>query len=78
MPMVLLRAPRGLLDEPRALPSIPPSTSPRGAPGCPCWQLRDVAGIDHYTIIMSPTGVAEVAAEIRAGLDVRLDKEVGS
>ncbi|WP_347876342.1 hypothetical protein [Cellulosimicrobium cellulans] len=32
VPLVLLRAPRGLLDEPDALYS--PSTSPRGARGC--------------------------------------------
>ncbi len=72
----LLRAPRGLLDEP--IPLYPRDHLAAWQELLPLLAVRDVPDVNHYTIIMSPTGVAEVAAEIRAGLDVRLDKEVGS
>ena len=59
--MTLLRAPRGLLDEPQALYS--PEHLAAWRARLPVLQTRDVAGINHYTIIMSPVGVEAVAGE---------------
>ena len=61
MPLVLLRAPRGLLDEPEALYS--PEHLAVWRARLPGLRTRDVAGINHYTIIMSPPGVEAVAGE---------------
>jgi lipase len=61
VPMTLLRAPRGLLDEPQALYS--PEHLAAWRARLPVLQTRDVAGINHYTIIMSPVGVEAVAGE---------------
>ncbi len=61
VPLVLLRAPRGLLDEPEALYS--PEHLAAWRARLPGLRTRDVAGINHYTIIMSPPGVEAVAGE---------------
>lgn len=61
VPLVLLRAPRGLLDEPEALYS--PEHLAAWRERLPGLRTRDVAGINHYTIIMSPPGVEAVAGE---------------
>ncbi|MFE6237151.1 alpha/beta fold hydrolase [Cellulosimicrobium sp. NPDC057862] len=61
VPLVLLRAPRGLLDEPEALYS--PGHLAAWRARLPGLRTRDVAGINHYTIIMSPPGVEAVAGE---------------
>src|SRR5690606_29806207 len=61
VPLVLLRAPRGLLDEPDALYS--PEHLAAWRARLPGLRTRDVAGINHYTIIMSPPGVKAVAGE---------------
>ena len=61
VPIMLLRAPRGLLDEPEALYS--PEHLAAWRARLPGLRTRDVAGINHYTIIMSPPGVEAVAGE---------------
>ena len=54
----LLRAPRGLLDEPGGLyPGLPPHP-------VPAVTVTDVPGTNHYTIVMSDPGAGIVAASI--------------
>ncbi|WP_125776792.1 alpha/beta fold hydrolase [Antribacter gilvus] len=62
VPITLLRAPRGLLDEPGGL--YPAATVEDWTGRLPGLVVREVAGVNHYTIIMSPAGVAAVAEEI--------------
>ncbi|HEY6934755.1 MAG TPA: alpha/beta fold hydrolase [Marmoricola sp.] len=57
---VFLRAPAGLMAEPGGL--YPAELARRLAEDHPTVQLRDVAGVNHYTIVMSARG-AEVLAE---------------
>lgn len=58
-PVVFLRAPRGLLDEPAGLY---PETVLGAVSGLvPQAHAADVPNVNHYTIVMSPAGAAAVA-----------------
>lgn len=59
-PTTMLRAERGMLDEPTAL-------YPDPAPIAARIPVRTVPGVNHYTIVLSETGAAEVAAELTSG-----------
>lgn len=61
-PAVLLRAERGLLDEPRALYEAASARSLGQTYGI---EVRDVADVNHYTITLGETGAAAVAAAVR-------------
>lgn len=61
-PTQLLRAPRGLLDEPGGLYPDLAGTPPLA----PALRVTDVDDVNHYTILMSDRGAAIVAAAIRA------------
>jgi hypothetical protein len=65
MPVVMLRAPRDLLDRSPGLYPPGPIEAAREVP-----QLRviDVDDVNHYTIIMAERGAARVAAEVRAAI----------
>ncbi|MDO8148117.1 alpha/beta hydrolase [Isoptericola sp. b515] len=63
-PTTLLRAPRGLLDEPVAL--YDPEHMARWVQRAPALRPRDVPDVNHYTIVMSRDGSAAVAAETGA------------
>lgn len=57
IPARLLRAPRGLLDEPGGLyPGLPASPSL-----APTMHVSDVADVNHYTILMTDPGAGVVA-----------------
>lgn len=76
LPMTLLRAPRGLLNEPAAL--YDPTYLSTWTDALPTLRVRDVADVNHYTIIMSPPGVAAVADETRravAGSEPASDRD---
>ncbi len=60
VPAVFLRAERGMLDQPE--PMYAPGEPSRWLPGI---DERTVAGTNHYTIALSPTGAAAVAAAVR-------------
>lgn len=62
VPAVLLRAARGMLDQPDQ-PLYPPGWSSRCLP-----DLVETAvdGVNHYTITLAPAGAAAVAAAVRA------------
>jgi len=72
-PTTLLRAPRGLLDEPS--PLYDPAHVARWTRRTPALRPRDVPDVNHYTIIMGRDGSAAVAAETRALLGAQ-DEEV--
>jgi lipase len=59
VPAVFLRAERGMMD---AEPMFPPGEASRWFPGI---TERDVAGVNHYTIGLSPAGARAVAAAVR-------------
>lgn len=64
IPAPLLRAPRGLLDEPGGLyPALPAHP-----PLAPTMTVADVDDVNHYTILMSDRGAGVVADRIRATL----------
>ena len=65
VPTAFLRAPRGLLD---ADPLYDPAWLDAWAPRLPHVTTRDVDDVNHYTIIMSPPGVAAVASTVREAL----------
>jgi lipase len=61
IPVPLLRAPRGLLDEPGGLyPELPASP-----PLAPTMHVTDVADVNHYTILMTDPGAGVVAHAVR-------------
>ena len=64
VPGTLLRAERGLLDQPEAF--IPKEMA--AAFDHPTVTLREVPGTNHFTILMGAAGAAVVAEEIRARL----------
>jgi lipase len=60
----MLRAPRGLLDEPGGLyPGLPASP-----PLAPAMRVEDVTDVNHYTILMTDPGAGVVAEALRATL----------
>lgn len=61
-PAVFLRAPRGLQNEPRALYS--PEDAARWRRRLPGLSVREVAAVNHYTIVMSDRGAAAVATAV--------------
>ncbi|WP_191281808.1 alpha/beta fold hydrolase [Pseudolysinimonas yzui] len=64
IPAPLLRAPRGLLDEPGGLyPGLPASP-----PLAPTMRVIDVDDVNHYTILMTDPGAGVVADALRATL----------
>ncbi|WP_278236741.1 alpha/beta hydrolase [Isoptericola sp. AK164] len=71
-PTTLLRAPRGLLDEPS--PLYDPAHMARWTQRAPALRPRDVPDVNHYTIIMGRDGSAAVAAETRALLGARTEE----
>jgi lipase len=61
IPAPLLRAPRGLLDEPGGLyPGLPAAP-----PLAPTMRVTDVDDVNHYTILMTDPGAGVVADAIR-------------
>lgn len=64
IPAPMLRAPRGLLDEPGGLyPDLPVSP-----PLAPTMRVTDVDDVNHYTILMTDPGAGVVAVALRAAL----------
>jgi lipase len=62
MPAPMLRAPRGLLDEPGGLyPGLPESP-----PLAPTMRVAQVDDVNHYTILMTDPGAGIVADALRA------------
>lgn len=62
IPAPMLRAPRGLLDEPGGLyPELP-----ERPPLAPTMTVTDVPDVNHYTILMSDPGAGIVADVLRA------------
>ncbi len=64
VPVSFLRAPRGLMDEPQAL--YEPGAADRVADLLPNLRAGEVAGVNHYTVVMAPEGAAVVADAVRA------------
>lgn len=62
VPAVFLRAERGMLDQ--AEPFYGPGVASAAFPGI---EERDVAGVNHYTVTLSPRGAAAVAEAVRGG-----------
>ncbi|MEV4989889.1 alpha/beta hydrolase [Pseudarthrobacter sp. LMD1-1-1.1] len=62
----VLRAPRGLLNEPTAL--YAPGYLESWAAKLPALRVTQVPDVNHYTIIMGQTGAAAVAESVRAAL----------
>jgi lipase len=64
IPAPMLRAPRGLLDEPAGLyPGLPESP-----PLAPTMRVTDIADVNHYTILMTDPGAGVVADCLRVTL----------
>ncbi len=64
IPAPLLRAPRGLLDEPGGLyPGLPAAP-----PLAPTMRVTDVDDVNHYTILMTDPGAGLVADALRPAL----------
>jgi lipase len=61
IPAPLLRAPRGLLDEPGGLYPGLPATPPLA----PTMRVTDVDDVNHYTILMTDPGAGVVADAVR-------------
>ncbi|WP_400993654.1 alpha/beta hydrolase [Agromyces sp. GXQ0307] len=59
-PVDFLRAERGLLDQPEAL--YPRERVAAFAERMPALRVTEVAGLNHYTIVMTDAGAAQVAA----------------
>ncbi len=66
MPVAMLRAPRGLLDEPAALYTA--AEAANGALLVPGLRVREVADVNHYTILLGDGGAREVARAVRASI----------
>ncbi len=67
VPAVLLRAPRGLLDQPEALYTREEAAEWESR--LPLLRVVEVPGCNHYTIIFDPSPVAAVTAELHAPTD---------
>ncbi len=63
---VVLRAPRGLLNEPTAL--YAPGYLDDWAAKLPSLRVREVPDVNHYTIVMGETGAGAVADSVREAL----------
>ena len=64
IPAPMLRAPRGLLDEPGGLyPDLP-----ERPPLAPTMRVTDVDDVNHYTILMTDPGAGVVADALRPSL----------
>src|SRR6478735_9508474 len=63
---VVLRAPRGLLNEPAAL--YAPGYLDDWAAKLPSLRVREVPDVNHYTIVMGEDGAAAVADSVREAL----------
>ncbi|MET0865648.1 MAG: alpha/beta hydrolase [Nakamurella sp.] len=63
-PTPFLRAERGMADEPVGL--YPPEWIDGWQQRVPAVQVRDVLGVNHYTILFNDIGVSAVAAAVRA------------
>lgn len=61
-PVDVLRAERGLLDQPEAL--YPAERVAAFAERMPALRVTEVAGLNHYTIVMTEAGAAQVAAVV--------------
>lgn len=61
-PVDFLRAERGLLDQPEAL--YPRERVAAFAERMPALRVTEVAGLNHYTIVMTDAGAAQVAAVV--------------
>jgi hypothetical protein len=62
-PTVLLRAPRGLLDQP--FPLVPDEAAAEAASLCPALVDEVVPDTNHYLILLGDREAGVVAAEIR-------------
>ncbi|WP_394551473.1 alpha/beta hydrolase [Agromyces sp. MMS24-JH15] len=62
-PVDFVRAGRGLLDQPKAL--YPPDRVAAHAARLPALRVTETSGLNHYTIVMSDAGAAQVAAVVR-------------
>lgn len=65
-PVTFLRAPRGLMDEPRAL--YPPEAAAGLAAQLPQLRAVEVEDVNHYTVLLTGRGAAAVCSETRAVL----------
>lgn len=66
-PVRLLRAPRGMLDEPDR-PLLSDEQAHELVDSHPRWTLRTVDDTNHYTIVLAPRGAAVVASTIRTAV----------
>jgi len=66
VPALLLRAPRGLLDEPNGLYS--PEHARSWEDKLDCLTVQDVPDVNHYTILMDSPGAGAVAAAVADAL----------
>lgn len=75
VPAVLLRSPRGLLDEPQGLyqPEYVRDWTARTG----LLTARDVPGTNHYSIVMDHPGVEAVAGAVREALQPQLSHSAG-
>lgn len=64
MPVTVLRAPRGLLDQPGGL--YPEGRLNGFSELVPALDLVEVEGVNHYTIVMSGAGAHRIAAALTA------------
>lgn len=62
----VLRAPRGLMNEPAAL--YAPGYLDAWAAKLPSLRIREVPDVNHYTIVMGEAGAAAVADSVREAL----------
>jgi pimeloyl-ACP methyl ester carboxylesterase len=63
VPATLLRAPRGLMDQPEAL--YPPEVARAWDERLPLLTVVEVDDVNHYTIVFDPRSAALVAAHLR-------------
>jgi pimeloyl-ACP methyl ester carboxylesterase len=68
VPTLVLRAPRGLLNEPGGL--YAPGYLDAWAEKLPALEVREIPDVNHYTIIMGAAGAAAVADTVREALAV--------
>src|SRR5690606_8567858 len=66
MPVTFIRAPRGLLNEPRALYAT--STVEEWRARMPGLTTLEIADVNHYTIVMARRGAEQVAVVVESAL----------
>lgn len=66
-PALFLRAPRGLMNEPQSL--YPPEYVGAWVEHHPTLRAGEVHDVNHYTIVMGPSGADAVAAAVKAALE---------